>query len=656
MGRLSTAEPPVRERFTGGYGTALTWLVVLAVSIWSSPCRVEEGHTPLAPGYGELGYTLPAPGSYALPPLGPAADGRVLDSRGNETTLHALFGERYVLLSFMYTHCSDANGCPLTAHVFYQLKRAMGTDKMLAKNLRLVSLSFDPERDTPAVMRRYGNGFRHAGDSGEWRFATTRPDGGLEPILDAYSQNVQRALAMDGTPGTRFFHVLRVFLIDPERQIRNIYSVDFLHAGLIRRDLQTLMMAAGEAQQTPAPAAFDAPPPGPGDNRSDYASADYETRSRALQVRDGRPADLPALVREPPLGLPALDLPEGAIPSAEQIALGRKLFFDRRLSLNETISCAMCHIPEQGFSNNEMATAVGMEGRSVRRNAPTLLNIGYAPRLFHDGREDRLSQQIWGPLLAANEMANPSVGHIIDKLETLPDYHGLFQQAFAGRPPGMQTVGDALAAYQLSLNAADSPFDRWYFGEDEGAVTQAVKRGFELFTGRAGCSACHTIGRSHALFSDYRMHNTGAGLPPGGGGQPATRSVQLAPGVFVEVEQALIDAVGATKPADLGRYEITRDPADRWKFRTPTLRNVALTAPYMHDGSIGTLREVIGFYNRGGVTNPLQDSRIQPLGLTETEQEALVAFLESLTGSNVNELIADALAAPVGDPHTGHTP
>jgi cytochrome c peroxidase len=556
----------------------------------------------------------------------------------------------------MYTHCSDANGCPLTAHVFYQLKRAMAQDEKLAENLRLVSFSFDPQRDTPAVMRRYGKGFRHGGDGGQWRFATTRPDGQLGPILDAYSQNVQRALALDGTPGTQFFHVLRVFLIDPDRQIRNIYSVDFLHAGLIRRDLQTLMMAAGQVQQAPPPGDENEALHGPGDDRSDYESANYATRSRALHTRQAQPTDLSALLRRPPLGLPALDRPQGATPTAEQIALGRKLFFDRRLSLNETVSCAMCHIPEQGFTNNEMATAVGIEGRSVRRNAPTLLNIGYAPRLFHDGREDRLSQQVWAPLLAANEMANPSVGHVINKLETLPDYQGLFEKAFAGSSPGMQTVGDALAAYQLTLNAADSPFDRWHFGEDDAAVTQAVKRGFELFSGRAGCSACHTIDRSHALFSDYRMHNTGAGLARGGVGQPATRRVQLAPGVFVEVEQALIDSVGEPKPADLGRYEVTQDPADRWKFRTPTLRNITLTAPYMHDGSIGTLREVVEFYNRGGVASPLQDPRITPLGLKETEQDALVAFLESLTGSNVAELVADALAAPVGDPDVGHTP
>jgi len=646
----------MRGILAGGPGSPGVCAVMLAIALWSGLGQAGESHPPLAPGYGDLGYTLPAPGSYALPPLGPAADGRVVDSQGRDTSLYQLFGDRYVLLSFMYTHCSDANGCPLTAHVFYQLKRAMAGDEALANNLRLVSLSFDPQRDTPAVMRQYGEGFRHAGDRGEWRFATTRPDGSLEPLLDAYSQNVQRALAIDGTPGTQFFHVLRVFLIDPERQIRNIYSVDFLHAGLIRRDLQTLMMAAEQVRQTLVAGGGDGTLQGPGDNRSDYDSVNYQTRSRALQVRQGQPADLLALVREPPLGLPPLDLAQGAMPTAEQIALGRKLFFDRRLSLNETISCAMCHIPAQGFSNNEMATAVGMEGRSVRRNAPTLLNIGYAPRLFHDGREDRLSQQVWAPLLAGNEMANPSVGHIINKLEALPDYQGRFEQAFAGRPPGMQTVGDALAAYQLSLNAADSPFDRWYFGGDEAAVEPAVKRGFELFNGRAGCSACHTIDRLHALFSDYRLHNTGAGVAADDDAQPATRTVQLAPGVFVEVEQAIIDTVGETRPADLGRYEITLDPADRWKFRTPTLRNVALTAPYMHNGSIATLQEVIAFYNRGGVANPLQDPRIKPLGLTAMEQEALVAFLQSLTGSNVNELIADALAAPPGDPDTDHTP
>lgn len=309
----------------------------------------------------------------------------------------------------------------------------------------------------------------------------------------------------------------------------------------------------------------------------------------------------------------------------------------------------MCHIPEQGFSSNELAKAVGIEGRSVRRNAPTLYNIGYAPRLFHDGREESLAQQVWSPLLGRNEMGNPSIGHVVNRIRSLPDYAGAFEAAFDGAGPGMQNIGDALAAYQLTLNAADSPFDRWYFGGDQTALSPQARRGFELFRGRAACSGCHTVGEDHALFSDFRMHNTGIGYPASRAEVRQRQPLQLAPGLFVEVKRALIESVGEPARADLGRYEITEHPDDRCKFRTPTLRNVALTAPYMHDGSLPTLRSVIEFYRAGGIDNPLLDPQLKPLDLSPPEVDALVAFLEALTGSNVGALVADAFAAPVED-------
>jgi len=210
-----------------------------------------------------------------------------------------------------------------------------------------------------------------------------------------------------------------------------------------------------------------------------------------------------------------------------------------------------------------------------------------------------------------------------------------------------------------SLNAADSPFDRWYFGGKQDAVSAQAKAGFELFRGKAGCAGCHLVEQSHALFSDYRMHNTGLGYLSSRVDDSATQTVQLAPGVFVEVEKILLARVSEPVMADLGLYEITENPADRWKFRTPTLRNVALSAPYMHDGSLGTLREVIEFYRDGGIDNALLDPLLQPLDLNEAEIESLLAFLLALTGSNVPALVADAFAAPVGDlrqddPHWAH--
>ena len=318
-------------------------------------------------------------------------------------------------------------------------------------------------------------------------------------------------------------------------------------------------------------------------------------------------------------------------------------------SLNGTMSCAMCHIPEQGFTSNELATAVGVEGRNVRRNAPTVLNAAYVTRLFHDGREYSLEQQIWGPLLARNEMANPSVGGVVRKLEELADYRDPFAAAFGGRGPSMETVGQALASYQRTLVSGDSPFDRWYYGGDGTALSESAQRGFRLFTGKAGCATCHTVGPEHALFTDNALHNTGVGYRESMASEPPRRQVTVAPGVVLDVPATFIDAVSEPAPADLGLYEVTQDPDDRWKYRTPTLRNVALTAPYMHNGSLPTREAVVAFYDAGGVPNEVLDPLLRPLGLSPAERVDLVAFLRSLTGADLDILIADAFATPIGE-------
>jgi len=388
---------------------------------------------------------------------------------------------------------------------------------------------------------------------------------------------------------------------------------------------------------------------GPGDDRTGYEALDYKSRSISLLQRKGEPADLLLVLKSPPLGLPPIPVPPDNPVTHAKVQLGRKLFFDRRLSLNSTMSCGMCHIPEQGFTNNELATAVGIEGRTVRRNAPTLYNVAYFSHIFHDGRELRLEYQIWQPLLASNEMGNPSIGYIVEKIRRLPDYAGLFEAAFGGRGPGIETVGMAIASYERTLVSGNSPFDRWYFGRDRTALSEAAGRGFRLFKGKAGCAACHTIENGYALFTDDAFHNTGLGWEASVGGASAEVQVQIAPGIKVPVPRSVINSVGEPPPSDLGRYEVTQDPADRWRYKTPTLRNVALTAPYMHNGAFGTLKEVVEFYNRGGVPNPLLDPLIHPLGLTHAEMDQLTAFLESLTGDNVQVLVRDAFAAPIGD-------
>lgn len=606
-------------------------------------------------GYGDLGYPAPAPGTYALPPLFDAADGEVLSADGTPARLRQYLGGHIVLLSFVYSTCSDVAGCPLATAVFYRIKRRLESESGLARHLRLVTLSFDPAQDTPEVMRLYGAGLK--GEGVDWHFLTTAGATQLRPILSAYRQPVQTEYDAEGQPTGTFSHLLRVYLIDPERRIRNIYSVAYLHPDLLLSDAKTLLLESGPETVATSSAGGDTTGEETrlsraGDYKEGYAHPAYETRSLSLTQRRGAEADLLAPIRTPPLGLPPVPVPQDNPITEAKVALGRKLFYDRRLSLNNTFSCAMCHIPEQGFTSNEMATAVGFEGRSVRRNAPTIYNTAYLTRLFHDGREYNLEQQVWGPLLATNEMANPAVGTLIEKVRALPDYRGRFEAAFDGRGPTMETLGMALASYQRTLVSGASPFDRWRYRGEQDAVGVSARRGFTLFTGRAGCSACHLIGQDSAPFTDNRLHNTGVGYRESMHPEPETRPVVVAPGIVLNVPSSVIGSVSEPVANDLGLYEVTQDPADRWKYRTPSLRNVALTAPYMHNGSLGSLRDVVELYNAGGVPNEVLSPLIHPLGLGPAEVDDLVTFLQSLTGDNVESLVSDAFAAPVGDPLT----
>ncbi len=397
------------------------------------------------------------------------------------------------------------------------------------------------------------------------------------------------------------------------------------------------ILGAAAVAASAAPPSAPAQRVGVGDDRSGYGEATYRSASRRVDALSGTPLDLAALARNPPLGLPPLP----AAPEPAAAALGRRLFFDRRLSGNATLSCAMCHVPEQGFTQNELATPVGIEGRSVRRNAPALYNVAYRPSLFRDGRAATLEEQVISPLLAENEMGNPSMAAVVERIAS--DYGSSFREVFDAEPTP-ETLARALAAYQRTLLSADSPWDRWFFGGEPQAMSAKARRGFELFR-QVGCAACHRIGEGSALFTDHGYHDTGVGhrsaLRAAG-----ERRLQIAPGVVVPLRTS----IRVPHVEDLGRMEVTGSAEDRWKFRTPSLRNVAVTAPYMHDGSLGTLRDVVRFYAAGGSPHPGQDPRIRPLTLTDAEVTALVAFLESLTARNVDALAADARSVPIGDP------
>lgn len=229
-------------------GLLLIWLLAGLPGAWAAPHHQPDPAQPqvLAPGYSELGFEAPAPGSYALPSLGPAADGAILDG-GQQTRLHELLGDKIVVLGFIFTSCTDVNGCPLASHVLGRVQQRLRDDQGLADQVRLISLSFDPEKDTPEVMQAYGQSLRR--DDFDWRFLTCASRRELEPILDAYGQSVIRDYDADGRYLGTMSHLLRVYLIDRDRQIRNIYSPSFLHPDLVLADIRTVLGAAGRAQR-----------------------------------------------------------------------------------------------------------------------------------------------------------------------------------------------------------------------------------------------------------------------------------------------------------------------------------------------------------------------------------------------------------------------
>ncbi|WP_347987997.1 cytochrome c peroxidase [Methylomonas sp. AM2-LC] len=624
-----------------------TPIYVYITALLCLACNVSQADTSTAaPGYYPLAFQPAAPGSYQLPIIGQAGNGEVITTDNKATTLYQLMDNKLVLLSFIYTSCSDVNGCPLATQVLHKLSRQLQKQPELAKHVRLLTLSFNPEHDKPAAMQHYGEGLNS--NTVNWQFLTTQSEQQLKPILNDYPQNIQKIVDKNGEFTGTYSHLLRVYLIDTHQKIRNIYNVDFLHADTVINDIKTLLENPASAK--PKTIISHENLFRPGDDKQNYQQTDYQTHSLALELRQGHAANLIEYALKPPLGLPKLPQPANNAVTTDKIALGRKLFYDRRLSFNNTFSCAICHIPEQGFSSNELRTPIGVEGRSIRRNAPTLYNVGYARLLFHDGRENQLEQQAWGPLLAHNEMANPSIGYVVDKIKNSADYNGLFESAFH-KPAGMETIGQALASYQRTLNAADSAFDRWYYGKQLQALSLQAQRGFRLFTGKAACNQCHSLDKHYALFSDQNRHNTGIGYREAMQLTPAKKQVQIAPGTFIDVASQQLNTISEVKENDLGYYEISQTPNDRWAYKTPSLRNIALSAPYMHNGSIATLEEVVRFYNAGGVVNENLSPLIKPLGLSEPEIADLVTFLQALTANNIAALVADGFAAPVGESH-----
>lgn len=214
-----------------------------------APTSRESRETYLAPGWGQLAFKAPSPGSYTLPVIGNAADGAVLDTKNERVQLHDLMGDKVTILSFIYSACSDVNGCPLATAVFHRIAKRLQQDVPLQKKLRLLTLSFDSVNDTPQVMAEYAASIRQQ-RTADWRFLTTESEASLAPILQDYQQSIIKEVSPHPGVETRFSHILRVYLIDKQKQIRNIYSVSFLHPDILMNDVKTLLMEEPALAQT----------------------------------------------------------------------------------------------------------------------------------------------------------------------------------------------------------------------------------------------------------------------------------------------------------------------------------------------------------------------------------------------------------------------
>lgn len=300
-----------------------------------------------------------------------------------------------------------------------------------------------------------------------------------------------------------------------------------------------------------------------------------------------------------PLGLKDLPTVSDNPLTAEKVALGKQLYFDPRLSFDNTVSCASCHDPKKGWSNGE-ATAAGVEGKRGGRSAPTVLNSAYHQFQFWDGRAGSLELQALGPIANPIEMNLP-VEEAVKRLAAIEGYAQQFQAVF-GEPVNAQNLAKAIAAFERTVLSGNAPYDRFKAGQTD-ALSEQAQAGMKLFFGKANCSGCH-VGPN---FSDNGFHNLGV-------------------------------SIRHPKP-DLGREAISQLGGDRGAFKTPGLRDIARTAPYMHDGSLATLEDVVEYYSQGATPNEHLDEEIFPLNLTAQQKAALVAFLkEGLSSSDYPDM------------------
>jgi len=297
-------------------------------------------------------------------------------------------------------------------------------------------------------------------------------------------------------------------------------------------------------------------------------------------------------------------------PTPERVRLGRWLFFDKRLSSDNTVSCASCHQPENAFSE-KTAVSTGIDGQMGGRKAPSFVNQAWTalPHFFWDGRAASLEEQAGGPMINPIEMGYENHDAVIKDLGAIKGYAKYFKEAFGTEEVSIERVTKAIADYERTRMSGNSAWDKWRTGGERNAVSQEVKRGHELFFGNAFCNNCH-LGQN---FTDSKFHNLGVGWDPN------TQTF-----------------------ADEGRHAVTQADVDRGAFKTPSLRDVSKHAPYMHDGSMKTLREVMDHYIKGGTRNPQLDRLVdhrfaEQLDLTESDITALIKFMEALDGEGYQD-------------------
>ena len=320
-------------------------------------------------------------------------------------------------------------------------------------------------------------------------------------------------------------------------------------------------------------------------------------------------------------------VPDDNEMTPERVALGEALYFDARLSSDGTVACATCHDASRAFTD-QRPVSEGVGGALGQRNAPTTMNALFYQTLFLDGRVPSLERQAEFPPINPVEGAHPDRDAVLAAIRDVPEYQEMFQAAY-GSEPNYDDMVRAIGAYERTLLFMDSPFDDFLAG-DEDAISTRAKRGWALFNGKARCVSCHQIFPSNSLGTDNLFHNIGV----------AARAQDFEP-MAERALDALRESGGGTQAVDelalqtdlseLGRFLVTKDRADIGAFKTQGIRNVGVTAPYMHDGSMRTLWDVMDHYNKGGEPNPFLDGGIEPLALTEEEITDVVEFMFSMT-------------------------